>query len=289
VSFVGKSFGVLRLHGVDIDWSLPRQDSSGRHPIVAYDPYMSYEQAFIRRDLTMNAMGIDMQTYELIDLYGGLNDIQHKILRSPDLNFFIQDPLRLLRVMQFSGRFEMNVDPALSDVCENMDLSAISQERIEQEFSKLFLQSVHPSMGLQWLVQVNRFHDFFPGIDLNVKLMSQIDAAAQGDYRSSQEKLAVIWSVLVSSLPFFCLNSEMIYEQYKKNDVKFIVDFMKKFTRHQELFDKVIHLVFYESMFDSSLTDVQLKWLAYWLAPTCSFDLLLNYVQIKNSELNIDQ
>ena len=35
VSLVGKSFGVLRLHGLDIDWSLPRKDSSGRHPVVA--------------------------------------------------------------------------------------------------------------------------------------------------------------------------------------------------------------------------------------------------------------
>src|SRR5580698_9381855 len=33
VSLIGKSFGVLRVHGLDVDWSLPRKDSSGRHPV----------------------------------------------------------------------------------------------------------------------------------------------------------------------------------------------------------------------------------------------------------------
>src|SRR5579863_9471338 len=41
VSTVGKSFGVLRLHGLDVDWSLPRTDSAGRKPIVVIDPTMS--------------------------------------------------------------------------------------------------------------------------------------------------------------------------------------------------------------------------------------------------------
>lgn len=289
VSFVGKSFGVLRLHGVDIDWSLPRQDSSGRHPVVAYDPAMSYEQAFIRRDLTMNAMGIDMQTYELIDIFGGLQDMQHKKLRSPDLNFFTQDPLRLLRVMQFAGRFEMEVDTALSDICKNMDLRAISQERIEQEFSKLFLQSTHPSIGLQWLVQINRFHDFFPHIDLNVKLMSQIDAAAQADYELSLDELAVIWSVIISDLPILNQNNDMIFEQKKVYRSKLIADYMKKFTRHEQLIDKIISLVLYGSILDLSVTDVQLKWLAYWLTPTCSLKLLLSYIKIKKDIIDIDQ
>src|SRR5262249_32314738 len=60
VMLVGKKFGVFRLHHLDIDWSLPRRDSKGRKPEVAIDPDMDIAQACKRRDLTMNAMAIDL-------------------------------------------------------------------------------------------------------------------------------------------------------------------------------------------------------------------------------------
>ncbi len=141
VALQGKSFGVLRVHGVDVDWSLPRADSAGRKPSVVIDPHMPLADAFARRDLTINAMGIDLQTKELIDPWHGLTDLKKKILRAPDPRFFTQDPLRLFRVMQFMGRFEMQPDAELSKICKKMDISDISRERIEQEFEKLLLKS----------------------------------------------------------------------------------------------------------------------------------------------------
>lgn len=284
VSFVGKSFGVLRLHGLDVDWSLPRKDSSGRHPIVAYDPYMSYEQAFIRRDLTVNAMGIDMQTYELIDLYGGLHDLQHKILRAPDLEFFVQDPLRLLRVMQFVGRFEMLVAQDLSDACKQVDVSKVSQERIEQEFSKLFLQATHPSLGLQWLVAINRFHDFFPGIELTEELTAMIDQAAQQQYNCDQEKLACIWSVIAGSLPMYAQRSELHLVQATFADKQRVMQFMKKLTGHQKLVSMIADLVWYAPMLPTDLTDAHLKWLAVWLSPDTSLRLLVQYARLQQGD-----
>src|SRR5579863_783593 len=93
VSLVGKAFGVLRIHSLDVDWSLPRADSPGRKPTVVIDPFMSVEFAARRRDLTMNAMALDLMTGELIDPCNGMRDIKNKILRTPDPSFFIQDPL----------------------------------------------------------------------------------------------------------------------------------------------------------------------------------------------------
>ena len=58
VSLIGKQFGVLKLHRFDVDWSLPRRDSSGRKPSVVVDSKMTIEQACLRRDLTMNAMAL---------------------------------------------------------------------------------------------------------------------------------------------------------------------------------------------------------------------------------------
>jgi tRNA nucleotidyltransferase (CCA-adding enzyme) len=248
---------------------------------------MRYQDAFIRRDITINAMGIDMQSLELVDLYGGLQDLQNKILRAPDLEFFVQDPLRLLRVMQFVGRFEMSVDQGLSDACKIVDLSSVSQERIEQEFTKLFLQSARPSVGLQWLVDIGRFHDFFPGIDLNTQLIAMIDHAAKKSYASDQEKLACLWAIMAGSLPIYSTNNVIEFSRATIHDKKFVIDFMKKLTRHQKIVDRVADLVWYEQIIGSSLTDAQLKWLAYWLSPDCSLRLLLQYVALKNDDKKI--
>ena len=72
MSVVGKAFGVLRVHGLDVDWSLPRADSPGRKPTVVIDPFMPVEVAARRRDLTMNAMALDLMTDEFIDPCNGM-------------------------------------------------------------------------------------------------------------------------------------------------------------------------------------------------------------------------
>ena len=96
VSLVGKVYGVLRVHGLDIDWSMPRTDASGRKPKVILNSDMSIEQAFRRRDLTMNAMGINLHTFELLDPFHGARDLQKGILRTPDANIIVEDPLRFI-------------------------------------------------------------------------------------------------------------------------------------------------------------------------------------------------
>ena len=86
VKLVGKQFGVLRIGGFDVDWSIPRKDSKGRKPKVELDPDMSIEDACLRRDVTINAMAIDLCFFlgdakdklEILDPYGGLQDWQDK-------------------------------------------------------------------------------------------------------------------------------------------------------------------------------------------------------------------
>ena len=73
---------------LDIDWSLPRIDSIGRKPEVSIDPFMDITKALQRRDLTMNAMAINMVSFEFIDPFDGLGDMQAKILRTPDSTIF---------------------------------------------------------------------------------------------------------------------------------------------------------------------------------------------------------
>ena len=204
VSLVGKSFGVLRVHGLDIDWSLPRKDSIGRKPTVVIDGHMSIRDAFARRDLTMNAMGIDLASNQLIDPFGGQQDIRDKVLRAPVADFFAQDPLRFYRVMQSIGRFEMYPDETLTRICTAIDISTVSRERIEGEFEKMFLKSKRPSLGIRWIAQIGRLEELLPELYATMNLpqdprwhpegsvfehtMQALDAAARVLYDGDNEK-----------------------------------------------------------------------------------------------------
>lgn len=179
VEEVGKKFGVLLLLGLPVDWSLPREDSSGRKPTVTLQPNLDLTQALRRRDLTMNAMAInlnDIVAYdkkeialtEIIDPFNGLRDLEARQLCAVDDNFFTQDPLRLLRVMQFIGRFGMQPSDALSALCKKMvlydtyDNRPLASERMHAEVAKLLLQSKSPSAGLQWIIDIGKSGELFP-------------------------------------------------------------------------------------------------------------------------------
>lgn len=167
VSHVGKSFGVLRVQGLDIDFSLPRTDEKTgpghRGFRVHCDPHMPYPEAARRRDLTINSMAIDLKTGELLDPHGGQKDLAAHILRATDPLQFPDDPLRGLRVMQFAARFNMQPDPELIRLCAALDLSELPSERMWGEFEKLFLKGRVPSTGLLFLWQSEQVR-FFPAL-----------------------------------------------------------------------------------------------------------------------------
>lgn len=216
VNNVGKSFGVLRVGSLDVDWSLPRYDSKGRKPEVIIDPMMDITQALMRRDLTMNAMALNLISYELIDPFNGLEHIKNKVLATPDEKFFVEDPLRFYRVMQFIGRFEMEPDANLNNICASMSLDGVSRERISDEFEKLLLKSAAPSRGFRWLNHINRLKEIVPELaalrgipqdpawhpegDVFEHTMQTLDAAASLEYADNREKYIVMLSALCHDL-----------------------------------------------------------------------------------------
>jgi tRNA nucleotidyltransferase (CCA-adding enzyme) len=181
VNVVGKSFGVLKLGSMPIDWSVPRFDSTGRKPEVCLDPYMDYHTSFARRDLTINAMGIDLITQELIDPFTGQEDLHNKILRAPVIERFIEDPLRLFRIMQFVARFDMQPNDILQHACKTMSIKDVALERIEQEYKKLFLFSAQPSKGLRWLQSIGRLQELLPELYATIGVIQGAHWHPEGD------------------------------------------------------------------------------------------------------------
>lgn len=230
VSFIGKSFGVLKVHGLPVDFSLPRSDSQGRKPEVTVDPTMGIEEALRRRDLTMNALAIDVLSKELVDPFNGYEDILTRTLRSPDTTFFTQDPLRFFRVMHFISRFEMLPDRALNQVCATMSLIGLSLERIESEFEKLMLKSVKPSLGIRWLRVIGRLHEILPELaatrdvpqehdwhpegDVFEHSMQSLDAAAALTYDTQEQKLVGLYGALCHDL------GKVVATQFSKGRIR---------------------------------------------------------------------
>ena len=154
VSAVGRAFGVYKLARgrQEIDVSLPRRDSkvgAGHRGIhVDGDPSMSFEEAARRRDLTVNAMLRDPLSGEIIDPWGGQDDLRARVLRAVDATTFLEDPLRALRVVQLAARLDFEVDPVLESLCAQAALGELPPERIQGEWLKLLLLGVRPSRGL---------------------------------------------------------------------------------------------------------------------------------------------
>ena len=168
VHAVGRVFGVFRVGDVDVDFSLPRRDSK-RGPghrgfDVAPDPSLDFAQAARRRDLTVNSIGIDPLTAEVLDPHGGRGDLERRVLRATDPARFPEDPLRGLRVAQLAARLEMAPDDELIALCGALDLGELSGERVFEEFRKLLLRAAKPSLGFKVLEDTGLLR-FFPELD----------------------------------------------------------------------------------------------------------------------------
>ena len=126
VDLVGKSFGVIKFssrEGAQWDFSLPRRDSktSAGHKgfQIEFDADISPKEAASRRDFTVNALMFDPRTGEYLDFFNGQNDLQNRVLRhtSPA---FSEDPLRVLRGMQFAARFDLTAAPETIELCRSI-------------------------------------------------------------------------------------------------------------------------------------------------------------------------
>ena len=154
LDLVGASFGVLKLKGHDIDVALPRRETKLGLGHRAFetdpDPNLSLEEASARRDFTVNAIYRDPLTGEVLDPWNGRADLARRILRHVSPHF-AEDPLRVLRGMQFVARFGLSPAPETVALCRAMTPEGLAPERLMGEWTKLLVQGVAISRGLEFL------------------------------------------------------------------------------------------------------------------------------------------
>lgn len=159
VDVVGRSFGVAKLTvaaGETYDFALPRRDSKvspgHRGFAVAFDANLEPREAASRRDFTLNALMWHPRRGVLLDFFGGETDLRARVLRHTSAAFD-EDPLRVLRGMQFAGRFHLTGAPETLALCRGIVSrhGELAVERVREEWFKWAERSTVPSAGLRWL------------------------------------------------------------------------------------------------------------------------------------------
>ena len=200
---VGKDFPVFLHPETSEEYALARTErKSGRgyHGFVVHaDPDVTLEQDLARRDLTINAIAED-EAGQLVDPYGGVRDIEQRLLRhvSPA---FVEDPVRLLRVARFAARFAPlgftvadETMALLQQMVRDGEVDHLVPERVWAETRKAlgeaqpsaFLRVLRASGALAVLFpEVDALYgipqraEFHPEIDTGIHLEMVLDAAAQ--------------------------------------------------------------------------------------------------------------
>ena len=129
-----------------------------RIPIV--EPGNLYDD-LSRRDFTINAMAKAADTGEIIDYFGGLEDIKEKLLRTPlpPIVTFDDDPLRILRGIRFSITKRLRVSEDMWQAYDYFDkMPVVSEERIREELTKCF--KCNSSLTLGWLSELTDLRDY---------------------------------------------------------------------------------------------------------------------------------
>ncbi len=216
---MGESFGIFSLRGTDIDIAMPRKEKATgrghRDFSVSVDPFIGTKKAAARRDFTVNALMENVLTGEIVDHFGGTEDLKNGILRHVSDESFPEDPLRVLRLAQFSARFGFSAAPETVSLCRKIRLDTLSRERIEGEMKKALLKAPRPSVffevlrdteGLDFwfpelkaLIGVEQNPLFHPEGDVWTHTMQVLDRAAK--YRDSvSSPFAFMLSALVHDL-----------------------------------------------------------------------------------------
>lgn len=184
-NLVGKSFGVItmRIDGLNFDFAFPRTESKTgpghKGFAIASDPSLTFAAASSRRDFTINSMGIKIPEMELIDPHGGLRDLKAKVLRHVS-DAFSEDPLRVLRAVQFAARFELDIAPETQELCRRLPLAELPMERIYGEFKKLLLKARRPSLGLEWMRKLGLLA-YFPELEALIGVQQEPEWHPEGD------------------------------------------------------------------------------------------------------------
>lgn len=182
----GIEHGTVTVHfkGTEIEVTTFRTEagySDGRHP-DSINYAATIEEDLARRDFTMNAIAASLEDGQLVDPYGGQEDIKKKLIRTVGLAHerFMEDGLRPVRALRFASKLGFSIEKDTYSEISKEEIQkkalSISIERFRDEFEKI-LKSPLPSVGLKLLEETGLLALFIPEF-------SVCRGCVQSDYRA---------------------------------------------------------------------------------------------------------
>ncbi|MBL8509433.1 MAG: multifunctional CCA tRNA nucleotidyl transferase/2'3'-cyclic phosphodiesterase/2'nucleotidase/phosphatase, partial [Chitinimonas sp.] len=167
---VGKDFPVFLHPTSHAEYALARTERKSGHGYKGFTVYaaadVTLEDDLARRDLTINAMAED-EDGELVDPYGGQDDLARRLLRHVG-PAFVEDPVRILRLARFAARFGFEVAPETMKLCREMvtmgEVDHLVPERVWAEMAKGLMEA-QPSRMLMVLRECGALARLMPALD----------------------------------------------------------------------------------------------------------------------------
>lgn len=203
----GKDFPVFIINGCEFALARKERKIGKKHTDfeILADKSVTIEEDLSRRDLTINAIAIDFLTKELIDPFGGVEDINNKVLRMTT-DAFREDPLRLYRVARFSAQIGFNVESSTLQVMNEMkdSLSNLSSERVCTEFRRALITN-KPSSFFNVLRDANVLDIHFKEVYDLIGVEQPVEYHPEGDaYNHTMEILDKVADITSNELTRFC-------------------------------------------------------------------------------------
>ena len=300
VDLVGRSFGVVKLvlGGAVHDFSLPRRDSKcgpGHRGFEAeFDPTIEPRDAAARRDFTINALMVDAHSSGLLDFFGGVEDLRHRVLRHTGPAFG-EDPLRVLRGLQFASRFDLTAASETLALCRQIASSfgELPVDRLRGEWWKWAALSVRPSAGLRfleaggWLVHfpeiaglrgVAQEPDWHPEGDVFEHTGHCLDALVDlPEWQVAPEDDRVVWTLAVLAHDFGKAVATRVVERngrprivspgHERDSVPLAASFLGRIGTPHRIVDRVLPLVANHMAHFGDVTERAVRRLARRLHP----------------------
>lgn len=253
-----------------------KKTATGRRPDAV--EFTTIDQDVMRRDLTINALFYDIDTEEVVDLVGGIEDLKNGVVRTVGgaEERFDEDRLRIMRAIRFAARFGSELDPgADAALRKDSGLTGVSPERIRDEFLKGIKSAKSVVHFLNMIQKYHLFQWIFGKLILKERGMQSVDAIEERDP-------AVLLAYLLVDNDVNAVKkalNELKYTADEVAQISFLLSFKKLSVDNAYKLKKM--------QVNSKLSDNQIRKFAEWMGMDMKLvDAFLNFkLSITGQEL----
>ena len=246
---VFRNFGTahFRYEDYDLEFVGARKESYNRNSRKPEVFNGSFGDDITRRDFTINTLAISLnkEDYgELIDTYGGIKDLENKLIKTPIDPFitFDDDPLRIMRAFRFASQLDFRLDESIPIAANKLRerLKIVSQERITDEFLKM-LSSEGPAIGLIHMHQTGVLEVIFP------ELANLAGVDQRKDFHHKDvffHTCQVVENISKVTDNIWLRFTALVHDIAKPQTKKFVEDIGWTFHGHEEIGARMIKPIF---------------------------------------------